>query len=95
MEDLTTKEHVDRLPVFISGLGVSQLLGVPKISSGTGEAKASAVMTCLEECDLYEKVKACALTQLHLALAAKVVHASSWNKNYNTNCSILLVAIMS
>ena len=58
MEDLTTNEHVDRLLVIISGLGVSQLLGIPKISSGTGEAQASVVMTSLEEWDLCDKVKA-------------------------------------
>jgi hypothetical protein len=58
MEDLTTKEHVDRLPVIISGVGVCQLLGVPKISSGTGEAQASAVMNCLEDWGLSDRVKA-------------------------------------
>ena len=48
MEDLTTREHVDRLPVLISGVGVEQLLGVPKLPSGTGEAQTAAVMHCIE-----------------------------------------------
>ena len=43
LEDITGKETVDRLPVLISGLGVDQLLGVPKLLAGTGEAMASAV----------------------------------------------------
>ena len=28
LEDLTTREHIDRLPIIISGVGVVQLLGV-------------------------------------------------------------------
>jgi len=35
MEDLTGKEHVNRVPVLISGVGVEQLIGVPKLASGT------------------------------------------------------------
>lgn len=44
MAELTTKEQVDRLPVLISGVATEQLLGVPKLSSGTGEAQAAAVV---------------------------------------------------
>ena len=44
LEGLTTHEHVDRLPVLISGVGVEQLLGIPKLSSEKGSAKASAVI---------------------------------------------------
>jgi len=58
MEDLTSKQHVDRLPVIITGQGISQLLGVPKIASGTGEAQASAIKDMLEEWDLCERVGA-------------------------------------
>ena len=58
MEDLTSKEHVDRLPVLISGVGVEQLLGVPKLSSGTGEAQAAAVISCLEKWDITDQVAA-------------------------------------
>jgi hypothetical protein len=58
MEDLSTHEHVDRLPVLISGVGVEQLLGVPKLFAGTGEAIASAVAQCLEEWGVADKVAA-------------------------------------
>jgi len=58
MEDLTSHEHVDRLPVLISGVGVEQLLGVPKLSSGTGEAQAAAVIRCLEEWGVIDRVSA-------------------------------------
>jgi len=49
MEDLSTHEHVDCLPVIVSGVGIEQLLGVPKLATGTGEARATAVVQCLEE----------------------------------------------
>ena len=49
IEDLTSKQHVDRLPVIVTGDGISQLLGVPKIALGTGEVKASAFKCQLEE----------------------------------------------
>lgn len=49
LEDITGKESVDRLPILVSGAGVQQLLAVPKLSVGTGEATASAVHnTCLK-----------------------------------------------
>ena len=59
MEDLTSYEHVDRLPVLISGVGVEQLLGVPMLPSGTGEAQASAVVNSLGEWGITDQV--CAL----------------------------------
>jgi len=42
--ELTTKEQVDRLPVLIPGVATEQLLDVPKLSSGTAEAQAAAVV---------------------------------------------------
>src|SRR6218665_2556577 len=33
LQDITGKEHVDRLPVLVSGHGVNKLLGVPKLTS--------------------------------------------------------------
>jgi len=65
MEDLTTKQHVDRLPVIVTGGGISQLLGVPKIASGTGEAQASAVKHLLEEWDLCDRVGALCFVRYH------------------------------
>ncbi len=47
MEYLTFHKHVDRLPVILSGAGIEQLLGIPELLSGTGEAQASAVMPFL------------------------------------------------
>jgi len=58
LPDLTGKELVDRLPVIVLGAGVNQLLGVPKLTGGTGEAQASAVVLALEEWGLIDNVSA-------------------------------------
>ena len=57
MEDICKKEVVDRLPVLVSGVGVDQLLGVPKLSSGTGEASASAVYEAAMAWNITNQVK--------------------------------------
>lgn len=38
----------DRLPVLVTGLGVEQLLGVPRLSHGTGELEAEATFQLLK-----------------------------------------------
>lgn len=49
MEDIAGHEKVDRMPVLVSQKSGVQLLGVPKIASGTGEAMAEAIYTALKE----------------------------------------------
>ncbi|GBO99108.1 hypothetical protein EVAR_100864_1 [Eumeta japonica] len=44
IEDITGHETVDRLPILVSGNGVDQLLSVPKLNRGTGEACAELCM---------------------------------------------------
>jgi len=44
MEDLTGDQKVNRLPIVVSGSGVEQLLAIPKLSAGTGQAMAHAMM---------------------------------------------------
>jgi len=58
LTDLTGKELVDRLPVFVSGLETNQLLGVPKLISGTGEAQATAVNQLLEDWGVQHLIRA-------------------------------------
>lgn len=41
--DISGKEHVDRLPIIVSGCGMSQLLKVSKLSSGAGENQSEAL----------------------------------------------------
>ena len=57
MEDISGEEVVDRLPVLVSGNGVDQLLGVPKLSSGTGENTSAAVFKLVLDCGLLNQVK--------------------------------------
>lgn len=56
--DLTSKEQVDRLAILVSGPGVNQLLGVPKIHSGTGESQAQAVVDALDQWRITDKIAA-------------------------------------
>src|SRR5688572_20473914 len=56
MEDLTSTEHIDRLPILISGVGVKQLLGVPRLPTGTTEAQATDAIMSLEEWGIMDRV---------------------------------------
>jgi len=47
MQDLPSKEHIDPLPILISGVAVKQQLSIPKLSYGTGEAQATIIIACL------------------------------------------------
>ena len=58
LRDLTTKEHVDRLPVIVTGNGVLQLLKVAKLPNVTGLQQAKAVVEALDDWDLKQKVVA-------------------------------------
>ena len=53
---MTGNEKVDRLPVLVSGKGVDQLLGIPKIPTSTGAMQAQAVFDILSDWDLCPKV---------------------------------------
>ena len=44
---LTGKEKIDRLPILVSGSGIEQLLTVPKLVNGSGEAVAAAVYAAI------------------------------------------------
>ncbi|GBP79306.1 hypothetical protein EVAR_55364_1 [Eumeta japonica] len=64
IEDITGHKTVDRLPILVSGQGVDQLLAVPKLSHGTGEACASAVYDTIVSWNLGDKIKCFASTPL-------------------------------
>jgi hypothetical protein len=57
LPDLTGSDHVDRLPVLVSGLNVSKLLGVPKLPAGTGPEMANAVVACLDDWQIKNQIK--------------------------------------
>lgn len=47
---------VDRLPIVVTGGGVSKTLEIPKLKSGTGEAMAKAVFKALQRYGLEKYV---------------------------------------
>lgn len=47
---------IDRLPVSVTGLDTKQTIGVPKISRGTGEEQAKAVVTLLKEWEIADEL---------------------------------------
>ncbi|KAK2709688.1 hypothetical protein QYM36_013384 [Artemia franciscana] len=56
--DLTSKDQFDQLPIMVSGKGVSQLLTVAKLTSGTGEPQAPAVYSAIEDWGITENIHA-------------------------------------
>jgi len=58
LPDITGKESVDRLPILVSGVGVDQLLAVPKLPSGSGEASATAVYEAALSWGICDRIKA-------------------------------------
>ena len=58
MEALTGDEKVDRLPIIVSGSGTEQLLRIPKLSSGTGQAIADALMETVSDWGIVDNIKA-------------------------------------
>ncbi|XP_044005581.1 probable serine/threonine-protein kinase DDB_G0288147 [Aphidius gifuensis] len=58
LHDIVGHEMVDRIPVTVSGMNTSHLLGAPKITNGTGHQQADAVVQILKEWKLDTRVKA-------------------------------------
>lgn len=52
LSDITGTEQVDRLPIILSSSGKFQLLGVPKLESGTGQNQASAIIETVKQWDI-------------------------------------------
>ena len=57
LEDIYGKETVDRLPILVFIEGVYQLLGVPKLPSGTREATGAAVHNSSLQWGICDKIK--------------------------------------
>ena len=58
LPDLTAKQKVDRLAILVSCQAETQLLCIPKLPSGTGEAQASAVCDAIKQWGLQENIQA-------------------------------------
>ena len=52
MPDLSGTEKVDRLPIFVTTMGETKLLDIPKIPAGTGQAEAQAVFNAIKRWEL-------------------------------------------
>lgn len=52
----SAKQLVDRLPVICTGKGVCQVLGIPKLDTGTGQVTADAVYEIVDEWGLWPYV---------------------------------------
>ena len=46
------RKHIDRLPVLVAGVEIEQLLGIPKLEQGTGEAMAAAMVQLLGDWEI-------------------------------------------
>ena len=53
---LISKKKEDRLAIAVSGEGISKLLAVPAIPSGTGKAQADAVFEAIEDWKITDRV---------------------------------------
>ena len=58
LKDLVGKKHVDRLPILVSGHGISKLLGMPKLVSGTGEIVVTSVFNTIVHWAITDQVSA-------------------------------------
>ena len=58
LPDLTGKDKVDRLPILVSGTGVTKQLGVPKRPSETGKVMTEALLGRFEDWGITHRVQA-------------------------------------
>lgn len=58
MEDLTGEQKIDRIAIIVSGCGIDQILRIPKLVSGTGQATADAVIDVVSDWGIKDRVKA-------------------------------------
>lgn len=58
LPDITSQAKVERLPIILSGVNTQQLLGVPKLSRGTGLQQALAIYETINEWNVSDRIKA-------------------------------------
>ncbi|XP_074100039.1 uncharacterized protein LOC141528081 [Cotesia typhae] len=58
LNDLVGSKSVEWLPVILTAFGTEQLLGVPKMNSGTADNQTSAILSTLSEWGITNYVKA-------------------------------------
>lgn len=55
---LTTNKKIERLSILVSGNGCEKLLGVPKLTAGTGENTSKAVFDTMKQWNITNQVRA-------------------------------------
>ena len=96
MKDLTGQTFVDRLPVLVSGNGISQLLAIAKIPSSAGDLQANAVVKILKQWNIADVV--CAMcfdttssnTGCHSGACIKIEEGLGWNLLHFAYCHHIL-----
>lgn len=58
LPDNETAGKIERLPIIVTGLDTEQLLGVPKLKSGTGENCAKALISAINDWGVSDRIKA-------------------------------------
>ena len=81
MQDLTNKQHVDRLPIIVSGLGANQLLKIAQILMELGNLKQMLSFWHYKNGGWQKKLLACLLTGLLLTLEERMMLAFSEKQN--------------
>jgi hypothetical protein len=82
---LTGNDKTDRLAVIVSGSGAMKLLGVPQISSGTGEAQATAVFQLIDDWHLRDRIRFMCFGPPTATLALKLEHAPCYNISWRSH----------
>lgn len=57
LPSMTNKEQVDRIAIIVTYDGCEKLIGIPKLSSGSGKNQALSVFQVLEEWNLIDQVQ--------------------------------------
>jgi len=79
------REHVDHLPILISGQNVVKLLSIPNLHDGTAATISQAVMETMNEWDCRTTSRVCASILQLQTLEQKVEFAFGWRLRLATS----------
>jgi len=90
MKDIVNYEDPKSTAVSVTGVEIQNILGIVKLTSGTGAAQASATFELLKLCEVSNEVIGFSSTQLPVTRALQLVLARYLNRNYSETCYTLL-----
>jgi len=91
MKDITNYEDPKLMAVSVTGVEIENILGIVKLTIGTGAAQASATFELLKLCEVSSEVIGFSSTQLPATRALQVVLALYLSRNYRETYYTLLV----